>query len=419
MLKWLSNMLAHKKYTISLIAILLAVSNAAYGIGLSPIDIIADDILPHSSVTKELYISRGDASTEESVVVTIAGTAAPYIKTPLGSTVTLPVGEQIFAYPLVIEPGSLADGTYKAKITAAITNPDTTTTTTDSTTTVSVGTTILSGAQSTLIFTITNDAIEQYTITSVEMAPSEENQLIGFSYSMSNTGNVDTRPAKIKLTITDELDNSNSYNETILGDQLAIVPAFTDQVVTVSTKARLITGLYAINLTFYNTADEVVYTNDALRLQIFPEGTLEQKGELVTFVTDKTTYQVAEPVILTAHFQNTGNIGVNATLIVEILNDGIRLDILKNEPIYVPIRQTASLEQTFKPATGGSYTAVGYVNYGIFTTEKIEVEFTVDALSNILVALFISFILLAAGGVTFWFYRYKRKNFLLPSLKKK
>ena len=46
-------------------------TQVAYGMGLSPVDIIVNDILPNSSVTKELYISRGDASEEEIAIVTI------------------------------------------------------------------------------------------------------------------------------------------------------------------------------------------------------------------------------------------------------------------------------------------------------------------------------------------------------------
>lgn len=411
----MSNQHHYNKLHSKLLGIVLALATigisarAVYGLGLSPVDIIADDILPNSSVTKEFYISRGDASAEEIAVVTVEGTAAPYITLPLGSPVTLPAGEQAFVYPLVIEPGALASGTYVAKVTVATGKP-TAALTAGGEGSVSAGTNILTGAQLTLTFTITNQTLEQYTITSVEMASSEENQLVGFSYSMSNTGNVDTRPAKIEFTVVDELDPTNTYSETILGDRLTIVPAFTDQVVTVATKAQLVAGLYAIQLTFYNAAGEIVFMNDALRLQIFPEGTLAQKGELIEFATDKATYQVAEPVVLTASFKNTGTVGINASLVVEIMNDGTRLDILKNEPVFVPVGQTANMEQSFKPTEGGTYTAVGYVNYGIFTTDKTEANFTVEALSNISVAVFIGFILLAAGSITFWVYHRKRKK---------
>jgi hypothetical protein len=359
-------------------------------------------------VKKELYISRGDASEEGIAVVTIEGTAAPYVTAPLGSPVTLPVGEQTFTYPLVIEPGALASGTYEAKITVtAGKRPAESAETSEGT--VSAGTSILSGSQITLTFTITNQQLEQYSITSVEMAPSEENQLVGFSYGMSNTGNVDTRPAKIEFSLVDELDSGNTYSETILAEALEIVPAFTDQVVTVATKAQLTAGLYDTTIVFYDKDDNSIYTNNLLRLQIFPEGTLAQKGELLAFSTDKTDYQVAEPVILTANFKNIGTVGINASLVVEIMKDGTRLDILKNEPVFVPVGQTANMEQTFEPTAGGTHTAVSYVNYGIATTEKIEAEFNVGALSNTSVALFIGSILLVVGGITFWIYHHKRQ----------
>lgn len=381
----------------------------AQAIGLSPVDIFANDILPGSKVTKELYISRADASEAAVILVSIVGEAAQYIKTPLGNELTLPAGEVSFTYPLVIEPGNLASGTYSAKINVQTTKPSAATAANEKGN-VQAGTLILSGAQVSIIFTVSNKAVEEYTITGVEMASSEENQLVGFSYLMSNTGNVDARPAKIEFSVIDEIDPTNAYKETIQGEQLEIVPAFTDTSVTVATKAQLIAGLYNVAITFYNTAGELIYESNTLRLQIFPEGTLDQKGELADFISDKTSYQVAELAVLSATFNNIGSLGVNASLVVEIMKDGVRLDILKNEPIFIPSHQSATLEQIYKPTEGGKYTAVGYVNYGIFTTEKKEAAFTVEQLSNLTVAIFLGVILVGVGGIMFFIYHRRRKK---------
>ena len=383
--------------------ILFILPNSVLAIGISPALVEVGDIQPNTEVEQQVFISRGDASESESARVTITGSSAQYIHL-VADQVELPAGEQKVAVPFVIKPGSLADGTYLATITVYprpkegfLEEGQT-------------GSFITAGAQAEIQFTVTNEEIESYTIQEVAMKDSEENQVVGFSYLMVNTGNVDTRPVKIDFSATDETDSTNTYSETISGQELPLVPAFQEKRIDVATQASLSTGIYKTNLTFYNNNDDIVFTSDKLRLQIFPEGTLDLEGELLSFSSDKPEYQEGEVVKFIGSFKNTGTVGLKTSLVVEISIDDVRTEVLKTEPIFLPIGQTTELEATFRPTKAGQYTANAYATYGPNKTEAFEIQFVVKKTSLLAVLILLALITAVLASGLWWFYHRKKKR---------
>lgn len=162
--------------------------SSASAIGISPALLTVEDIQPNTEVTKELNVSRGDASEAEIIRVTVVGASSQYIEL-VSDEIDMPAGTSTEVIPFIIKPGSLAAGTYSVTMTVHPRLAD------NLFEGASAGSAITSGAQAQVQFIITNEEVESYTIQEVTMKESEENQVVGFSYLMVNTGNVDTHPA--------------------------------------------------------------------------------------------------------------------------------------------------------------------------------------------------------------------------------
>ena len=393
-----------KKYqylVIIFVVLFLLLPETGLTIGLSPALIQVENILPDSYVTRQIYISRANPSALTKVQIIVSGSAADYILLNNGATIDLPMGEAQTAYSFIIQTKDLEPGNYEASLAV---NPMSEGQGEDS-----EETKIMAGAQAEIRFSVTNEELESYTIQNVDMKDTEENQVVGFSYLMVNTGNVDTRPARIEFSVTDENDSSNTYNETISGQDLPLVPAFQEQQVDVATGASLLASLYSTEITFYNNNDEVVFTADNIRLQVFPEGTLDLAGELLAFSADKTEYQEGELVKFNGVFKNTGTVGLKVSLIVEVSIDDLRVEMLKTEPIFLPVGQTTDLELTFRPTKPGTYTVKSHATYGPNKTDIFEVQFIVKKTStlSIIILLGVSTVVLAA--VIWWIYHRRKK----------
>lgn len=394
----------HRFVGIACAILLFASARATFAVGVTPLQIIIPNVTSGSTVETELYISRGNASKEQVAYVTLSGEAASYIQTPQGNMLQLPVDEHNTAYRLIVNSGALAEGTYTARITVAVGDPKTTESGVQEGF-VSAGTRVMTGAEASITFTVTNESVESYSIDAVEMQSSEENQPIGFIYRMNNVGNVDARPDRITFSAVDETDDTNRYEGEIAREDIPLVPAFTEKTVAVLTDANLPTGFYKTVVTFYDKEGEVVYTTDTNRLQIFPAGTLAQDGELTEFSGDKTTYRSGEVVGFTGTFDNTGTVGLKAAFVVEIFLNDVRVEVLKKEPVFVPPGKTATFTQEYKPTEGGSYRAVGSVEYGISTTEKKEVNFDVQTVSMLAVGIFLGVVTVLIAAALYLFER--------------
>ncbi len=341
-------------------------------VGLTPSEIVAKDLLSHSVVQRTFFLSRQNPFQDEYALVTVTGTAAGYIKIPNNGTILLPKGINNTPMQFTIEPGSLSSGDYQATITVSPAPAGSTPNGGSS------GSSILSGAQGTVRFSVTTKEIEKYRITSPMIRDTEEGQIISFGYTVQNEGNTDVRPTKVEFTATDVSDPKNTYTESFEGDTLRIVKAMSSDSQTLTTKASLGIGAYTGHLLF-TLRDGTQQEFKDIRFQILPKGTLAQSGELASLTTNKTSYLPGEAVKLSALFKNTGKIGVLSTMTLEIRQGDKRIDVLSSDSVFVPVGSSYTFGKEYTPADPGAYTAVATVTYGSHTTDAAQVDFTITA----------------------------------------
>lgn len=366
----------------------LFIPNFAYaGLGISPGTVIFDNVRPGSEIVKQIYFSRADASREQVLSIKLEGSAADALSGP--SELILPIGKNSVAYPLVINTGTLPTGIYEASLRGMETvikgssgqegeNGDQS----------SANAVVSLGVRASIRFTVTNDVVQEFSIKEVIMQASEEGQVLGFSYFLVNSGNVDARPSKINIVITDQTDSTNVYYETIDGNNLKPVKAFSERDELVQTNAQLRVGRYWVDMTFYD-GDLIIFERKQLPLQIFPPGTLAQKGELMKFNIDKQEYEQNELMIFDGVFTNQGQVGIMAEFLVDIVRiqgeGNKRVDLLKTEPVFIPPQKSANFSLNKRLEEGGNYIANGFVNFGIYHSNELQVEFTVKQLNIIVV----------------------------------
>lgn len=233
--------------------------SAQAGLGVSPSVIEINDILAGAQATKKFVLSRSDPFMADRVKIVIDGPAASSIEGE--SEIILPRGSQQVEYTFTIETaGLLKNKDYEAVILFSFIKEG------DEAELLAAAFPSISVA---VHFSVTDEIQEEFMIKQVIIKSSEEMQPLGFSYFLINSGNVGARPSKIEIAITDQTNPENIYRETILGDTLASVAAFSEKNVNLLTQAKLKNGRYWVDFTFYD-GDEVVFTRTGYALQIFP-----------------------------------------------------------------------------------------------------------------------------------------------------
>lgn len=395
---------------ISLTLMLFNIS-PVFAFGISPGVMSEDNLLPGSSMQKTVQISRSDASLSQMLTMKVTGDAAKYIHLPQGAKQVFPAKQTTIDFPITIEPENLGEGTYSAFLTVELTNV-TKEATTDSSSgdSPSAGISMLTGARMDIRFTVTNTSLERYTVSSFLMQDTEVKQKMVLAYTVNNSGNVDTRPAKIDFTFTDVKDPTNTFAATVDAKDIPITAAFKEQQIrTVLPYMEIKTGNYKATAIFYDKNGEVIYTGEVTLVQVFPEGTLAQEGELTDYKSDKTHYEDGEVVQLTATFKNTGTIGTEATFVTEIYQGDKRIDVIKQDPIYVPMGRETEFDQDYNPVLGGDYTAKAYAQYGVTKTKILETSFSVGALSPFIIGGVLGGVCLVILLLLFWWHR-RNKN---------
>jgi len=334
------------------------------------------------------------------VDLTIEGPLAENIT--LSEQVTIEVGEDRVKVPIIVSAGTLPPGTYDVKIKAIATLAPQDKSDQGSVSRSEVGATLG------LTFSITGEEISSYTIDQTIIQSTEENIPFGFTYRISNTGNVAARPDQIYIRFTDQADKDNIIEEIVSGEDLPFTEPFQSEDVDVLLKTKLITGKYWTEFGFYQ-GEEVVYEREDAFLQVFPEGTLSEEGELTLFSADKEQYALNELAIFKGEFTNTGTTGINATLLVDLKHEGVRLEILKSEPVFVLPGKVAKISLEKRLSEEGKYEAEGSITFGISQTASSTVEFQVGSVNQWLIGGVLFLAVLLLGLIIRFITRRKRR----------
>ncbi len=384
------------------LSVFLSLPFPVLAIGISPAVTLVENIPQNAAIPQQIIISRGNPSQTQRAKIVIEGSVANYIEKTDGDSIELPQGKQMAPYTFTIKPGTLGEGTYEATITVYLAPSEKEPSQTS-------GAALVAGAQGKIRFSVTSSAVENYEIKNALMQETEEEQNVGFTYLLLNNGNVDSRPFKIELTFTDERDPTNIVQESLSGEAFPFVKAFSQGSASLQTKTTLKQGLYSAKFVFFNKQGGVIFTQERMRFQVWPRGSLAQKGELQSFTADKSIYQPGEQVKLSGVFKNTGEVGLSASLIVEIFYKQTRLDLLKKGPVFVPINTSAAMETFFRVQDRGPYTAKASVEFGPHKTNELEAPFKVSVSETSIWALWGVLVLAICliAGIILWQRRKK------------
>lgn len=361
-----------------LLSLLFLAPKSVYAMGISPSSFDIKDILQHSSIPQTINFSRNNPSEDESAFIDTLGDAAEYIRIPNKGKFVLPKGSENTPFIFYIEPGALAPGSYEAAIRVRQ-DPDAKS---GSGTSARSAMTMLVGAEGRIRFTVTGEAKEILAYNQPMFRNTEIGLAVPYSFRIVNSGNVDARPSRVEITMTNDADASLIYKESVSTKDIKIVKAFTSADISLLTQNKLPLGSYHAVLTFYSR-EQITFTSEKLKFQVVPVNTLKQQGTLTSFLSNKESYEEGEPVTLTGIFKNTGTLVTNAALSITILQDGKKIDLLRTEDGFVSISDSVTLEKIYHPLTPGTYTAIGMADYNLTKTNELQAIFTVRSKKNI------------------------------------
>lgn len=393
------------KYVVSiflgLLSVLFFTNSAQASIGVSPGTHIYDFVLQNTEVTNEVILTRKDASEDE--VFKVTPKEEPISEDVLvpsdGDSFVFPKGERFFKYQYKLRPGSLPSGDYFAylqfnEVTA-----------TEEEGSQSASST-LQGTSLTVKFTVVNYSLEECEVPSMRLVAIEENTPISLEYTVLNKGNVDIRPSKIDIKLLRPRSDELVFQRSVSTLNLPLVGPFGKERFTAEVDTEIAAGVYVAEVDITCSGETFSTTQD---LEVFPEGTFDQSGELLSFDTDKEEYFQNEIVTYTGVFRNTGSVQYKAELNANTFKGDSKIDFSKTEPLLVKPREEVTFEIVTDLSEPGDYLAQGDVTFGSKKTDKIDAPFRIVETSTAGLAGLLSVLTLLFGLIIFLFYR-RRKD---------
>lgn len=234
-------------------------------IGLSPAILEVNDLLSTNSVERNFWFSRSATNKAESLKIIITGQGAAAISLPRGSELTLPVGQDSVAYPIIINGQGLALGDYEARLVVEPLGSETP----------ESGSNITVGSSGTIKFNITDELKKDWEITSVNIEDAIAEAPVNLRYTLRNNGNVEAKPEAIIFQATNIDDQTSIITEEISADQLTATAPFSESSFVLPLASQFPQGFYSIQLSFFQD-DQVIYENRQLNLQIGAENSYNE-----------------------------------------------------------------------------------------------------------------------------------------------
>lgn len=340
----------------------LGLPHHARAVGVTPGKITVPNTANGVKIPKTIRVTRPTTEGSLSFQVEVNGPGARYIELP-STMLVIPAGANYGEYTFNIAPTSAPNGMQEAFLQfIGLQNSG------GSTSSPQFSIATYEGATANIQFTINDTEIKDYTINNVAVVPVESNNPPMFTFEVNNKGNVDAQPEKVDVTITDQ-SGTTTLAETIPASAITVVPPGQQKNVTAALTKKLSPGSYFVDVTFYDKTN-IVYDRKKLRLEVLPEGTLKQDGQIVDFKVDSDTFSPGSLVKIDATFKNIGEVGSKAVLYVKVLRDGQTLDTLRSDEQFVGLQQTGLYSVTFRPSLSGAYQLEGYFSYGVKETER-------------------------------------------------
>jgi hypothetical protein len=236
-------------------------------------------------------------------------------------------------------------------------------------------------------YSVTDKQTTGLVVNNLQLFDTEEGMAFPLNMNATGTGNVDAQPV-IRLNLTG------------VGKTTA---ASTYEIKNVTIKPRTAQDVYT---TYPNTLPKGQYEaradvlfngtsifNTTKQIEVFEKGVLKSKGELTAVKIEGSTFvNVGDTVKLVAPFRNTGEVGINGTLVCEVREDvggtnetgGKLVGTAQSNTLEVLPGQTVDLATYYTPQKAGAYIVSGHVQYANKVTENKATVLTVSDSSGIL-----------------------------------
>lgn len=247
-----------------IIAAILLVKTALAGFGVSPVSVVAHELLQGSYFEQTVYLVQGDPQNDLTASIEIVDSPVKdWISIDKGGSFLIPAGIQQFPIKVQINVPSTAPlGDYKGVVRIK------TASTKASEGQVSIGL----GAQVDLDLKVTDKEVFGFVIKNVNIPNLELSWPVKVIFSIKNTGNKESRPTKSTLEIMDKYQNEVIEKSEF--SNFDTVKPFQEKNLEAQFQTKLPLGDYWGKYTIYK--DEQVLRSDKIIFSIVPKGTINK-----------------------------------------------------------------------------------------------------------------------------------------------
>lgn len=345
----------------------------AQAFGLSPGDILLENVLRGASQTSTIRLTRSPEDTGEMhLSVSVSGDYAEYLE--FEDQLVIDSGVHSVLFPFTINAQNAATGDYEVLLTFLLQK------TVDPNAPPNVGQTVsvLTGGTARIRFTVSGEEVVAYTVMPVKVNETEVSSPIFIDFAFKNEGNVDWRPESARVSFVNVSDQSTSAETTLTEDLFTVAHPGEVSEQKVQVENTLGQGTYTAHVSVVDNG-VVVKELDSDPFTVYPPGTLAQSGELISVEAKKTLFKAGEKVLLAATFKNTGEVPLTAVMVTTLYNEDTYVDLVRGENVTVGIGQEVVLNQALEPKDGGDHVAETYIQFGSRQTPTVKTAFVVES----------------------------------------
>jgi hypothetical protein len=353
----------------------LIVPQSVLAIGVSPSSIDIDSLLEGVPLIQSVNISRSSSDYQGDLLVNIEVRGEYPEHLHYEQNFILPQGDNIFTFDVEILATDVLFGDYTQYL-AFYTEPakghD-----------IQTGVIIRKGVEIPVNYTVSNIEVVEYELNNITGTTTEVGQDMIVNLFVKNTGNTTWQADRVIFEFVDTTDENNAYTYEFSGtDTPAISPANQGDPVDIAFKHNIPAGNYIVRAIIYEN-NEVVGELTSKDFYVFQQGTLAQMAEVEYFKTNKTSYLPDENIQLETKMANTGEISVNAVMVVDVYKDGTLIDFLRSDPLTFSVHEQGLLTDVYKLSEPGVYTFSSYVSYGNKRTIPLELDVEIVGTSTL------------------------------------
>lgn len=226
--------------------------HSAFALGISPAAVEVGSLLPNTVTTYSVELSRANPGVEQIGIIDIRGDDPYTIIAP--ESIAMPVGQDLIPVEFQIDTTGLVTGTYSAKLDVAGQLVEEQT-----------GTNNVSGVQTVISFSVTNDEVDTESISGFSLQQNQEYELFT-QFTHNNQGNIDTNISRIEIRGL-HIESEEYYSETI-EENYTVVPAYNSEDFRVTLNNFEEIGLYEFTLLWYNKNNQLISSHGPERFYV-------------------------------------------------------------------------------------------------------------------------------------------------------